>query len=197
MYTYQVPYFFTPFYTYIGLPLGMSQVVETRGRKQVYTDEEIIGALEETHGLLYQAAKRLGCSPQTIFDRCKTSPEVGNCRKFQRGEFIDLSEQRLYESVDSGNTSDAKFVLQTIGRHRGWVQVKEHRHGGTKDGIPIRTEHSTSFTITMEVLQRLTPEVQEQLLNAIQAVENEQQISAKRKEITENGDDSPETPGTD
>ena len=44
--------------------------------KQKYTQQQIIEALRETKGMVYLAAKRLGCEAQTIYSYRDRYPAV-------------------------------------------------------------------------------------------------------------------------
>jgi hypothetical protein len=106
-------------------------------RPQVYSDEEMVAALEEKHGLVYLAAKSLGCSPDTIRHRAKQSPAVAECIVAQRGQVIDTAEERLYEAVHKGQPWAVGLVLKTLGRDRGYVERSEHRLGGDPGATPV------------------------------------------------------------
>src|SRR5262245_38218373 len=112
-----------------------------RGRPQLYTDEDIVAALRSSHGLVYLAAKRLGCRPATIYDRAKVSPPVAECIADQRGELIDVAEQKLFAAVRRGQPWAIGMVLKTLGRDRGYVERTESRIGGDKDAPPVQHDH--------------------------------------------------------
>jgi hypothetical protein len=106
-------------------------------RPQVYSDEEMVAALEEKHGLVFLAAKSLGCSPDTIRHRAKQSPAVAGCILAQRGRVIDTAEERLFEAVDKGQPWAVGLMLKTLGRDRGYVERSEHRLGGEPGVGPV------------------------------------------------------------
>lgn len=105
-------------------------------RSVKFTNAEIIAALEATHGLVYLAAKRLGCSDVTIFNRIKRYKEVAAARERARAEMLDLAESRLFEAIDRGEQWAINSILRTLGRDRGYTERVEHTGGGE----PIRVE---------------------------------------------------------
>ena len=51
--------------------------------KQKYTQKEIIDALRETKGMIYLAAKRLGCEAKTIYNYRDRYPAVAAPWRFR------------------------------------------------------------------------------------------------------------------
>lgn len=86
------------------------------------TDEEIIAALEQTHGLLNPAARILGISRNAIGDRVKRNPELEAVRKSCREAALDLAEGQLIESVKKGCFPAIAFMLKTVGKDRGYTE---------------------------------------------------------------------------
>jgi hypothetical protein len=100
-------------------------------RPPVYTNEKIIAALKETKGLVFLAAKRLGCSPQTIYNRSQRSPDVANVIKNERGEVVDTAELTLYNAILAGEPWAIQLTLKTLGKDRGYVERTEQEHRGS------------------------------------------------------------------
>jgi hypothetical protein len=50
----------------------------------------------------------------------KRSPRVNATLQEERGKFLDLAEQRLFEAVDRGAPWAIALVLKTLGRGRGY-----------------------------------------------------------------------------
>lgn len=105
-----------------------------------YTNEQIMEALAATKGLVYLAAKRLGCKPDTIYARVRTSPDVAACLKQQRGEIVDTGELSLYNAVLKGESWAVQFVLKTLGKDRGYVE---------------RTEQQVTGGLVMEIVEEV------------------------------------------
>jgi len=90
-----------------------------------YSNERIIGALKETNGMVYLAARRLGCAPATIYNRAKRVTSVQAAIDDNRGEVIDAAELKLKAAIINGEPWAIAFALKTIGRHRGYVERQE------------------------------------------------------------------------
>jgi hypothetical protein len=105
-------------------------------RPQVYTNDEIISALVEKKGLVYLAAKRLACSPNTIYARARTSPAVAEAIASQRGEVVDTAEMKLFEAIEAREAWAIALTLKTLGKDRGYVERQEMTGA---DGLPLFT----------------------------------------------------------
>lgn len=93
--------------------------------KKKYTDEMIKQALLQTKGLVYLAAKQLGCDPATIFRRLQVNPKLSALRDTKRGEFVDAAELALLNAVVQGEAWAVCFALKTQGAKRGYVEKHE------------------------------------------------------------------------
>jgi hypothetical protein len=93
--------------------------------KQRFTPAQIIAALKKTKGLVYLAAKRLECDPDTIMNYCKRYPAVERAKQALRGEMVDLAEMRLLQSIQNGQAWGIAFALKTLGKDRGYVERQE------------------------------------------------------------------------
>lgn len=90
-----------------------------------YPTEKIIEALKATNGLVYLAARRVGCTPKTIYNRAKKVAAVQQAIDDSRGELIDLSELRLRAAIMNGEPWAVALVLKTLGKDRGYVERQE------------------------------------------------------------------------
>ena len=93
--------------------------------KQRYTAAQVAQALTTTKGLIFLAAKRLRCSPDTITNYCNRYPSVQAVRDAMRGQLVDLAEQKLWESIQKGEAWGITLCLKTIGKDRGYVERQE------------------------------------------------------------------------
>jgi hypothetical protein len=107
-----------------------------------YTDEDIMEALRETKGLIYVAAKRLGCDPETISNRAKKVSAVAQVLKAERGGLVDLAELKLYAAVQDGQPWAIALVLKTLGKDRGYVEKMEH---GGQGGVSVNVVNHVSI----------------------------------------------------
>ena len=78
-------------------------------RTKKYTDGQIIAALEATHGLIYQAARKVGCHADTIYHRSRSSPAIQETLQEERGQLAP-PPCRAWAVM---------FVLRTLGMDRG------------------------------------------------------------------------------
>lgn len=90
--------------------------------------------------MVYLAARSLGCSHNTIHARIKNSPEVKAVHESERGYVVDVAELKMYDAVIGGDPGMIKFVLQTLGKDRGYAERSEHVVKGDE-------EHPIIFTL--------------------------------------------------
>jgi hypothetical protein len=100
----------------------------------------VIAALRETKGMVYLAAKRLGCEAQTIYNYRDRYPAVRAEMEQQDGEVDDAAEMKLYQAIIAGEPWAVQFRLRTKGKGRGYVERVQQEVSGP-DGGPIQTEH--------------------------------------------------------
>lgn len=102
--------------------------------KQRFTAAQVTAALVKCHGLVYLTAKRLKCTPDTILNYCKRYPAVEAVKQAQRGELIDLAEEKLRSSIENGEAWGITLCLKTLGKERGYVERQEVTGN---DGAPL------------------------------------------------------------
>jgi len=100
------------------------------GRPEEFTPDDIIKALRKHKGLIYQAAKTLGCSHTTIYRYKDLYPKVQEAIDQERGLFVDKAEDKLNRAVESGEAWAIALVLKTLGKSRGYVEKVEQEHSG-------------------------------------------------------------------
>ena len=108
-----------------------------RVMKERFTNAQIINAVKATNGMVYLAARQLGCSPQAIYKRMTKSHIIKQAVDDSRGELIDISEQKLRIAVLNGEPWAIALTLKTIGKHRGYVERQEVT-GADGDKIVIK-----------------------------------------------------------
>ena len=94
-------------------------------RPRVYTNEQIITALGECKGLVFVAAKKIGCDPDTIYRRARSTKSVAAALRRQRGELVDTAELALYNAILAGEAWAVTLCLKTLGKDRGYVESTE------------------------------------------------------------------------
>ena len=107
------------------------------GSKQRYTREQVVAALEKTKGMVYLAAKVLGCSYVTVYNYAKRYKSVQQAIDANRGEVIDAAELKLYNAILAGEHWAVAFALKTIGKHRGYVE---------KQAVDLKTDGELRVT---------------------------------------------------
>jgi hypothetical protein len=99
-------------------------VKQGRGRK--HTSELICQALEESHGLITVAAKRLGMLRTSLHRRIQRTPKLREYLDVQVELTLDVSELKLLQAIQKGEPWAIKFHLATKGRKRGYQIRDEH-----------------------------------------------------------------------
>lgn len=99
-----------------------------------FTAAQVIAALQETKGMVFLAAKRLGCTPETLQRYCKRYPTVQAAKDAERGEMVDTAELKLWQSIQNGEAWGIAYCLSRLGKDRGYVERTEQTG---KDGAPL------------------------------------------------------------
>ena len=102
--------------------------------RQRYTQAQVIDALRETKGMVYLAAKRLGCEAQTIYNYRDRYPAVRAEMEQQDGEVDDAAEMKLYQAIIAGEPWAVQFRLRTKGKGRGYVERVQQEVSGPNGG---------------------------------------------------------------
>jgi hypothetical protein len=93
--------------------------------KQRYSQEKVIDALKKTKGMVYLAAKELGCEAQTVYNYRDRYPAVRAEMEQQDGEVDDAAEMVLYRAIMAGEPWAVQFRLKTKGKGRGYSERTE------------------------------------------------------------------------
>lgn len=104
-----------------------------------YTNKQISEALTATKGLVYAAASRIGCTPQTIYNRMRRSKEIRDVVENGRGQVLDMAEAKLFEAIHNGESWAIAFALKTIGKNRGYFE-RMQQQSVTQDDIDQEIE---------------------------------------------------------
>lgn len=95
-------------------------------RKDEYTAEQVIDAIERAGGLQTQAAHILGCHRKTIARYIDKYVTVKEAYEAANETQLDMAEQSLFDQIANGNITAIIFYLKTKGKHRGYVERQEH-----------------------------------------------------------------------
>lgn len=102
-------------------------------KKEKFKPGQIIAALKETQGMVYLAAKKLGCDHKTVSNYAKRYPSVQQVIDAERGQFVDTCELALNRAVLAGEGWAVCFALKTLGKERGYVERRQIEHSGKID----------------------------------------------------------------
>lgn len=111
-----------------------------KGRPRKYKTQDIIEAVKKYNGLIYLAAKSLGCGSDVIYDRMKTEPEIKQIVDDCRATLVDLSEHKLKDAIMNGEPWALAMVLKTLGRERGYADKVDVNGTGE---IVVRVVHGS------------------------------------------------------
>lgn len=117
-------------------------------KKEQYKTKDIIRALKETQGMIYLAARRMGCSPTTIYTYAKRYPTVQDAINEHRGHFVDTCELALKRAVVDGEGWAVCFALKTLGKDRGYIEKHQLEHSGKIDVSKLSDEQLQSIIDT-------------------------------------------------
>ena len=84
------------------------------------TQKQIIDALYAGNGLISSAAKLLGCTRKTIYNRMKKAPKIAAAHEDAREETLDKTESQLFTNIKKGKESSIFYYLNNMGRNRGY-----------------------------------------------------------------------------
>lgn len=94
----------------------------------------IIEAIKDSGGIMSTIARRLGVTWHTADSWIKQYNETRQALQDERETILDLAESTLFKNIKDGNSQDAKWLLSTMGKNRGYSE----RHEITgQDGEPI------------------------------------------------------------
>ena len=92
---------------------------------QEYSAEQIAKALIDANGIIATAAKRLGCTRQTVYNYIGKDKTVAAARDEAKETTLDWVESQLMKQIGTGNMTAIIFYLKTQGKGRGYVERLE------------------------------------------------------------------------
>ncbi len=90
-----------------------------------YTDKKIADALKASKGMVYVAARQMGCSHNTILARLEKSEKLRAVKEAESEIMLDDAELKLVDAVMAGELGAIKYLLSTKGKGRGYVERQE------------------------------------------------------------------------
>lgn len=91
-------------------------------KRERYSDEKIIKAINVNGGIINGAAKSLKLDRGTLSDWIKSSPKLKEALEAAREIFIDECESTLFNNVKAGKEVSTIFALKTLGKKRGYIE---------------------------------------------------------------------------
>lgn len=83
-------------------------------RLEKYTDDEICAALMRTNGLVYPAAKLLGCELSTIYSRAQKKSKIRELIDAQRRVIADTAKSKLLDAVENSEPWAISLAIRTF-----------------------------------------------------------------------------------
>ena len=107
------------------------------GARHSYTQETVLKAITGSGSIISTIAKRLGCGWMTARKYINKWEATRQAMIDEQETILDMAESKLYESIQGGNTQDAKWLLSTKGKARGFSERREYEHSGSVSGLVI------------------------------------------------------------
>lgn len=129
--------------------------------KKGYKQAEIVTALNATGGMVYLAAEKLGCHPDTIYKRARKEQAIADAIEQARGRFLDIAESALKRAVLKGEAWAVCFALKTVGKQRGYTERFEFEVFDAKQRAETAIEEFISRTkkSRSEAIEFLKPHI--------------------------------------
>lgn len=96
--------------------------------KRRLSEKEIVDALHTTLGKVCLASEKLGCLPEVIYARARTSPKVRGAIRFYRGKLLDAAESALWKGILDNESWAVRLALTLWGRSRDFSDGAEMWH---------------------------------------------------------------------
>ena len=89
------------------------------------TNDAILEAIKDSGGIMSTIARRLGVTWHTADTWVKQYDETKQALQDEREAILDLAESTLFRNIKDGNSQDAKWLLSTMGKNRGYNERQE------------------------------------------------------------------------
>ena len=107
--------------------------------KTRYSVRQVREAIEGSRGNKSTIAEKLGCTRQTVDNLLLRFPELVPMLEQERESLVDKAENKLNDLLDANEPRAVFFVLETLGKNRGWAKRTEIT-GKDGEGIGLSKE---------------------------------------------------------
>ena len=87
--------------------------------------KDVLKALEETHGVITEACKKVGYTRSAFYTAMDKDPEFKKEVEDIQEAAVDYVESQLFKNIQQGNITGQIFYLKTKGKHRGYIERQE------------------------------------------------------------------------
>lgn len=91
-----------------------------RMNERRFTPEQVADALAESNGVVINAAYRLRCHPDTVYNYINAYPDVKDALHDVRQQALDKAESMLFRNIEQSDQRAIEFCPRTQGRARGY-----------------------------------------------------------------------------
>lgn len=86
---------------------------------------DVLQAIQGSGAVMSTIAKRLGVAWYTAKRYVNKWETTRQAFDDEEQKILDLAESAIYQSIQNGNTQDAKWLLSTKGKNRGFTERQE------------------------------------------------------------------------
>lgn len=98
----------------------MGRIHKKSNKTKEYTKEEILAAINGSHNIISQVAKKLDCSWDTAKKYINKWQLTKDAFYSEQEIMIDFAEGKMYEAINKGDPGMIKWFLSKKAKHRGY-----------------------------------------------------------------------------
>lgn len=118
----------------------------TKSDKSDKLKKRLLESLETFHGIVSSACKECKCSRDTFYRYVKDDKEFSKHVDDISNTALDFVEGKLFDKVESGDTTAIIFYLKTKGKKRGYIETNKFEISTSDDmeiELPPEVKRST------------------------------------------------------
>jgi len=89
------------------------------------TKKAILSAIKDSGGIMSTIAKKLGVNWHTAQTWCNKFEDTKQALQNEKDTILDMAESTVFKNIKEGNSQDAKWLLSTMGKKRGYSERHE------------------------------------------------------------------------